>query len=107
MPTIDVAAGVLTDAAGRVLIAQRPVGSVLAGWWEFPGGKIAGGETAREALERELAEELGIRILAAEPLITFSHSYPERVVTLHVFRVNRYSGEPTGAEGQPVRCGNS
>jgi len=55
---IHVVAGAVTDAAGRVLIAQRPLGKHLAGWWEFPGAKVKVGESAVEALARELHEKL-------------------------------------------------
>src|SRR3546814_17306244 len=59
---IEVAAGCLVDADGRVLIAQRPVGKIAAGQWEFPGGKIETGESAHDALVRELREEIGIEV---------------------------------------------
>lgn len=68
-PTIPVAAGCLINERGEVLIAQRPVGKIAAGKWEFPGGKIEAGETPREALERELREELGVHVTGARPLI--------------------------------------
>jgi 8-oxo-dGTP diphosphatase len=102
-PTLDVAAGVLHDAAGRVLIAQRPEGKHAAGFWEFPGGKLAAGESPVAGLVRELAEELGVVVQAAEPLLEVSHDYPDRRVVLHVFRVTSWSGEPAGLEGQPLR----
>jgi len=66
-PRIHVVAGVLTDATGRVLLAERPMGKAFAGRWEFPGGKLNPGETPRAALERELHEELGIEVQDAEP----------------------------------------
>jgi hypothetical protein len=59
-----VAAAVLIDTDGRVLIAERPEGRAMAGLWEFPGGKVEPGETPEAALIRELAEELGIGIWA-------------------------------------------
>ena len=92
----------LSDASGRVLIAQRPRGAHLAGRWEFPGGKLAPGESREAGLARELDEELGVRVLAAHPLIRVEHRYPERDVVLDVWRVESYSGEPFGREGQPV-----
>ena len=101
-PRIHVVAGVLSDASGRVLIAQRPGGTHLAGRWEFPGGKLAPGESREAGLARELDEELGIRVLAAHPLIRVEHRYPERDVVLDVWRVESYSGEPYGREGQPI-----
>ena len=101
-PRIHVVAGVLFDASGRVLIAQRPGETHLAGLWEFPGGKLAPGESREAGLARELAEELGIRVLAAHPLIRVEHRYPERDVVLDVWRVESYSGKPYGREGQPI-----
>jgi 8-oxo-dGTP diphosphatase len=66
---LHVVAAVLRDAQGRVLLARRPEGKADAGLWEFPGGKVEPGETAFEALRRELREELGVSVMAAEPLI--------------------------------------
>jgi 8-oxo-dGTP diphosphatase len=102
-PHIAVAAGILRDAAGRILIAQRPDGSHVGGFWEFPGGKLDPGETPEVALARELREELGVAVEAATPFMAYRHEYPERSVLLHVFLVERYAGEPRGVEGQPVR----
>ncbi len=100
---IRVAAGVLEDAAGNILIAQRPAGSHSAGWWEFPGGKIEPGEQPLEALIRELGEELGITVTDACFLTDFQYSYPDRTVELHIWRVQRYDGKPVGCEGQCLR----
>ena len=76
LPRIKVVAAVLADDAGRVLLDQRPAGKPHAGWWEFPGGKFEPGETPRAALVRELAEELGIEVLAAAPFLRLTHRYP-------------------------------
>src|SRR5256885_13161805 len=57
------------DRSGQVLIAQRPAGKPLAGRWEFPGGKVAAGESEHAALARELREELGIEITAGRPFM--------------------------------------
>jgi len=70
---IHVVAGVLFDAPGRVLVAQRPKAAHLGGLWEFPGGKRMPGESREAGLARELAEELGVRVLAARPLIWVEH----------------------------------
>lgn len=102
IPTIEVAAGVLRDAAGRVLLAQRLPGRHLAGLWEFPGGKVEPDEAAEDALKRELAEELGIRIGPARPLVSVLHEYPEKKIRLMLFEVHGFDGEPHGAEGQPL-----
>jgi 8-oxo-dGTP diphosphatase len=103
MPSINVAAGVLQDKHGQVLISQRLPGTHQAGAWEFPGGKIDVGETPLAALTRELTEELGIIITAAAPLTRFTHRYADRTVVLDVWRVTAYEGMPQGLEGQPIR----
>lgn len=102
-PTIHVACGVLCRADGTVLMAQRPEGKIAAGWWEFPGGKIEAGESPREALARELEEELGVVLRAAEPLIRFAHDYTNRRVILDTWRVTAFEGEPRSLEGQAFR----
>lgn len=101
-PVIDVAAAAFTDANGQVLIAERPPGKPLAGYWEFPGGKLESGETAEQALRRECLEELGVTITASRPLIRFAHDYPERRVVLHVHRVTQWRGSPQPLEGQAL-----
>lgn len=100
---IDVAVGVVYDAAGRVLVNQRQAGQAFAGQWEFPGGKIDAGETTNQALARELDEELGIRLRAQRPLITLSHQYDGLKVRLHVREVLAYDGEAQGREGQRLQ----
>ncbi len=98
-----VVAGVMFDDAGRVLITQRPAGKALGGLWEFPGGKLEPGEGAAAGLARELAEELGVRVHAARPLLKLQHDYPELRVELETLLVERYDGEPAGLEGQALR----
>lgn len=100
---IEVAAGVLTDTVGRVLLMQRLPGKHLAGKWEFPGGKFEPGEDAAAALARELGEELGIAVTASLPLIVIPWQYPEIAVRLHVRRVTAWQGEPRPREGNPLR----
>jgi 8-oxo-dGTP diphosphatase len=99
---IHVVAGVLSDARGRVLLARRTAGRDLAGAWEFPGGKVEPGETALQALDRELHEELGIRIDGAEPLISVPQAYPGKRIVLDVYRVRAFSGSPRGREKQAL-----
>lgn len=98
-----VVAGVLDNAAGEILVAQRPAGKHLEGQWEFPGGKLAGGEDRRTGLARELEEELGLALESARPLIRYVHHYPELEVDLDVWLVTAWRGEPHGREGQAVR----
>lgn len=101
-PLIEAVAGVLQRADGAVLVAERPVGKRLAGYLEFPGGKIEPGESARTALTRELHEELGITDVGAEPLIRFEHGYSDRRIRLCVYRVVEWIGEPEGREEQDI-----
>jgi mutator protein MutT len=103
MPAIHVAAAVLIDRRGRILIAQRPAGKHLAGSWEFPGGKIEPGETRTAALARELKEELGVTIEHPRPLLRLRHAYPYGEVLLDVWVVRHYRGEPRGLDGQALR----
>jgi 8-oxo-dGTP diphosphatase len=100
---VRVVAGVLRDANGRVLISQRPADKHMAGYWEFPGGKIAPGESGEQALWRELTEELGVSLQRCHPLLKLRHDYVDRVVELEVFLVDDYRGEPTGRETQALK----
>lgn len=100
---IHVAVGVLANAEGQVLIAQRPPGSPLAGAWEFPGGKIDAAELPLQALVRELREELNVRVRYARYLARYSHTDQGRSIYLYVWRVLDWLGEPAGAEGQILR----
>ncbi len=85
---------------GMVLLGNRPTGKPWAGWWEFPGGKIEDGETALEALQRELDEELGIQATEVYPWLVRTFDYPEKTVKLNFFIVKSWQGEPVGREGQ-------
>ena len=112
--TVLVAAAALLDDDDRVLIARRPAGKPMAGLWEFPGGKVAMGETPEAALARELAEELGIDIAAAclAPLAFASHRYPEFHLLMPLYLCRRWRGTPSAREGQelawvrPMRLGD-
>jgi 8-oxo-dGTP diphosphatase len=100
---IDVIVGILCDADRRVLVGRRPAGKPLAGQWEFPGGKLAGGESPLAGLKRELREELGVTVEAAEPFMQQSWRYPDRAVRLDVWWVLRFTGEAQPLEGQALR----
>ncbi|MGA9854415.1 MAG: Nudix family hydrolase [Gammaproteobacteria bacterium] len=102
MQAIQVIAAVLADTENRILITQRPAGKFMAGYWEFPGGKLEAGETSLAGLTRELREELGITVRYARPLIRLTHAYPEIHVDLEVWRVTHYSGEARAAEQQSL-----
>jgi 8-oxo-dGTP diphosphatase len=98
----EVAAAVI-ERPGEFLLAQRPEGKPYPGYWEFPGGKIEPGESARAALDRELREELGIEVREATPWITRVYPYTHATVRLHFFRVTRWDGEPRPLEDQAIR----
>jgi 8-oxo-dGTP diphosphatase len=99
-PVTEVAVGVLLRKNEAILLAQRPEGKPYAGYWEFPGGKIEAGETLFQALQRELVEEINVRILDAQEFLTIEHDYPHAYVRLHICLVNSWEGEIKGLEGQ-------
>lgn len=93
-PIVEVAAAVMLRDDGRqFLLAQRPEGKVYAGYWEFPGGKVEAGESVRDALIRELHEELGITVTDCSPWLTRVFTYPHATVRLNFWRVTAWSGE--------------
>lgn len=91
MPVVVVAAVIIED--GRVLLTRRGEGTHLAGFWEFPGGKLEEGETAEEALARECLEECGIEVAVGEVLEVTHHRYSEKEVLLLFHRCERRAGE--------------
>ncbi len=103
IPHLRVAAGILEDADGRVLIAERLGDGPFHGMWEFPGGKIGDGETADEALRRELLEEIGITATTVQAFQSLDHRYPDRRVSIDFFLVADWDGEPRSCEGQQIR----
>ncbi len=110
-PVVDVAVGVLIAPDGRFLLTSRPPGKVYAGHWEFPGGKLEPGETVEQALRRELQEEIGVTIGAAQPWREQLVDYPHALVRLHFCKVFDWTGTLTMREGQdfswerlPVQC---
>ncbi len=99
---LHIAVGVIRDRQGRILISKRRAGTPGAGLWEFPGGKCETGETIRDALHRELLEELGIEIGLPRPLIRIRHAYPDRQVLLDTWLVEEWQGKAQGLEGQQI-----
>ena len=95
MKLVLVAAVVLVDADGRVLLAQRPEGKAMAGLWEFPGGKVEPGERPESALVRELKEELGIDVTEAclAPFVFASHAYETFHLLMPLYLCRRWSGQ--------------
>ncbi|OIR06844.1 CTP pyrophosphohydrolase [mine drainage metagenome] len=93
MKRVEVAAAVMLRPDGSFLLGRRPPGGFYSGYWEFPGGKVEVGESPRDALVRELQEELGITVEQAHPWITREFRYEHADVRLHFFRVLRWTGE--------------
>ncbi|MDX9755458.1 MAG: A/G-specific adenine glycosylase [bacterium] len=79
---------------GRYLLGKRPGTSMLAGLWEFPGGKVEAGETHEEAVRRELREELGIEVEVQKHLVSVDHTYTHHTVTLHLYLCHHIGGKP-------------
>ncbi len=96
---VEVAAGVI-ERNQQVLLSRRSASAHQGGKWEFPGGKLELGETPKEALARELREELGIEVVRSRPLIRILHRYDDRFVALSFFKVYAFDGMPRGLEGQ-------
>ena len=100
--TVQVAVGVIINNKNQILITKRSADQHQANKWEFPGGKIEASETAQQALARELKEELGIQLESADFLLTIHHQYKTKKVTLEVYEIRQWLGEPKGLEGQPM-----
>ena len=95
---IDVAAG-LVFHRGKLLITERRPDDHLGGLWEFPGGKVEGGETFEHCLVRELREELGIEVSVGDEVEEITHCYPEKTVRLRFFLCSLVAGA-----ARPIHC---
>lgn len=98
---IRVAAGIVPQA-GRYLLQRRPAGTHMAGYWEFPGGKLEEGETPAAALEREMREELGVEIDDVRPLWLIRYAYDDREVELHFLAARIAGGEPRALHADAI-----
>ncbi len=87
----------------KILVSERPLGKPYSGYWELPGGKIEPNEPSFAALQRELHEELGIEVLAAQSWFEHTHTYPDKTVWLEIWRVDAFVGEPQSRENQALR----
>ena len=99
---VHVAVAVIRNEKNEILISRRNPQQDLANLWEFPGGKLEDKETVQQALQRELLEEVGIRILSISPLIKIPHHYAHKSVLLDVWLVESFDGEARGLEGQEI-----
>ncbi|WP_298720288.1 8-oxo-dGTP diphosphatase MutT [uncultured Oceanisphaera sp.] len=101
--SVLVAVGVIENTEGEIFICRRGASQHQANKWEFPGGKVEAGETVAQALARELAEEIGIRVTDCHSFMLIEHDYGDKQVTLDIRKVTAFTGEPHGLEGQPSR----
>lgn len=100
MKRIDVAVGVVCNPQQQILISRRAAHQHQGNRWEFPGGKVDAGESVSSALIRELDEELGVLVQGYDSLCTIDFNYPDKLVRLHVFWVDEFSGDIHSREGQ-------
>jgi len=102
VPERIVVVAAVIERDGRFLVARRLKGTHLAGCWEFPGGKVHGGETQEAALRREISEELSTGIAKARKIFDAAHAYGDRIVELHFYRAELTS-DPQPVLGQELR----
>ncbi|WP_083707787.1 NUDIX domain-containing protein [Brevirhabdus pacifica] len=98
--TIAVAACIVRDQQGRVLLAQRRADQMSPGTWEIPGGKVEPGEAAADAAIRELHEETGLVARNLRPVSRYAHRFERRSIELTLFEAAEWSGTPHGRENQ-------
>ena len=100
---LHIAAGIIRNSQQHIFITQRPEGTHMAGVWEFPGGKLEKGEHPKDALIRELEEEVGIAVTDCNLFHQVDHEFEDRFITLYFFMVSDWENEPYGKEGQKSR----
>ena len=84
-PKLTVVGGMIRDLNGSILACKRPEGDAWSGWWEFPGGKVEGNESLKDALSREIMEELSVTVYPRSKVCEINHRYQDRDVNLHIF----------------------
>lgn len=99
LPHKKIGVAVVVNEQQKILIDKRLPTGVMANMWEFPGGKIEPGETTLDCIQREIKEELGVKIEIDRHLIDITHSYPKFIVTLSVYICYIVAGIP-----QPLEC---
>ncbi|ELS01987.1 mutator mutT protein [Xenococcus sp. PCC 7305] len=98
--------GVIRNNLGKILIDRRLPKGEMAGFWEFPGGKIEGAETVEECIRREIQEELAIAVNVGDRIMEIEHDYSKFKVTLFVHDCQHLAGEPQAIECQETRWVN-
>ena len=100
---IEVAAAVLENREGRILIARRKADTFLGGYWEFPGGKIEAGESPQQALIRECREELGVTLAVGSLYTQAVHRYPDIHIRLSLYEAAIAEGDLERREHNDLR----
>ncbi len=103
LPHKLIGVGVIRNDLGKILIDRRLPKGEMAGFWEFPGGKIESTETIEECIRREIAEELAIAVTVGDRITTIEHEYAKFKVTLFVHDCQYLAGEPQAIECQEIR----
>lgn len=103
VPHHTIVVGIIIDQSDRLLIAKRPETVMLGGLWEFPGGKVEENESLEEALNRELFEELGVRIQVVQPFHTLKHAYSHFKITMHAFTCRIENGTPEAKSSTDIK----
>ncbi len=103
LPHKLIGVGVIRNNLGEILIDRRLSKGEMAGFWEFPGGKIEPTESIEECIKREIAEELAIAVSVGARIATIEHEYAKFKVTLFVHECQYLSGEPQAIECQEIR----
>ncbi len=101
-PHIHVSAGLIRKD-GQFLISKRLKGSHLEGYWEFPGGKQEKGESIQNCLEREIVEELNLKVRAGQVSLVIDHEYETKIISLHIMDCTILDGEPRAIECQEFK----
>ncbi len=101
--TVHVVGAIIENQNGKILCALRGPEMTLPNYWEFPGGKIEEGETKKEALKREIHEELGCEIEVFDQIEDTTFEYEKVIVRLETFMSKIISGTPTLSEHAEIR----
>ena len=94
--------GLIINSDQKICLAERDFPQTMGGQWEIPGGKVEVGETAYQALCREMKEELGIEVTSARAWQVFNQDYSDRQLQLDCWLVDYYAGQLYGSEGQVI-----